>query len=127
MKKLALVLAAAAAMSFCQLTRAQDSTGKTEKVTGVLIDDHCATKMMKNEDPQKAAEKHPASCCNKCIDGGASVVLISGKDELKLDSKGQELAKEMLKKDGAKTEVTVTGEKEGNTLKVTSIEPAAKE
>lgn len=128
MKKLVLLFAAAAALSFCvKLSHAADESGKSEKVTGVLIDDHCAGKMMKNEDPQMAAGKHSAACCNKCIDGGASVVLISGKDELKLDSKGQELAKEYLKKDGAKTKVTVTGEKSGDELKVTAIDAAAAE
>lgn len=125
MKKLALMLAAAGALSFCvKFSHAADDSGKSEKVTGVLIDDHCAKNMMKKDDPQAAAAKHKVACANKCIDGGASVVLISGKDELKLDDKGQELAKEYLKKEDAKTKVTVIGEKDGETLKVTKIEAA---
>lgn len=124
MKKLALIFAVAVAMSFCIKFVHADDNGKTEKVTGVLIDDHCAGNMMKKDDPQAAAEKHKASCANKCIDGGASVVLISGKDQLKLDEKGQQLAKDYLKKDDAKTKVTVTCEKDGDTLKVTEINAA---
>ena len=125
MKKLVLPLVAIAALSFSvKFSSAADDSGKTEKVKGVLIDDHCAANMMKKDDPQAAAEKHKVACANKCIKGGASVVLISGKDELKLDSKGQELAKEYLAKDGAKTSVTVTGEKSGDELKVTSIDAA---
>jgi hypothetical protein len=94
-------------------------------VTGVLIDDHCAANMMKKDEPQAAAAKHKVACANKCIKDGASVVLISGKDELKLDSKGQELAKEYLAKEDAKTKVTITGEKSGDELKVTAIDAAA--
>jgi hypothetical protein len=126
MKKFALLFAAIVAMSvYCvKFTHAADESGKSEKITGVLIDDHCAGNMMKKDDPQAAAEKHKVACANKCIKGGASVVLISGKDELKLDTKGQDLAKEYLAKEDAKTKVTITGEKSGDELKVTKIEAA---
>lgn len=125
MKNLALVFAVAVAMSFCvKFAHAADESGKSEKITGVLIDSHCAGNMMKKEDPQAAAEKHKVSCANKCIDGGASVVLISGKDELKLDEKGEQLAKDYLKKEDAKSKVTVTCEKDGNMLKVSEINAA---
>ena len=82
MKKFALLFAAVVAMSvFCvKFTHAADDNGKSEKITGVLIDDHCAGGMMKKDDPQAAAEGHKVACANKCIKGGASVVLISGKD-----------------------------------------------
>ncbi|HEY2585058.1 MAG TPA: hypothetical protein VGI81_04750 [Tepidisphaeraceae bacterium] len=125
MKKLVLPLVAVAAVSFClKFASAADESGKTEQVKGVLIDDHCAAKMMKQDNPQAAAEKHKVSCANKCIkDDGASVVLISGKDELKLDSKGQELAKDFLSSH-KKADVVVTGEKSGDELKVTEINAA---
>ena len=124
MKKLLLPLVAIAAVSFSvKFASAANENGKTEQVKGVLIDDHCAEKMMKKEDPQAAAEKHPVACANKCVKGGADLVLISGKDQLKLDSKGQELAKEYLKSH-KKTEVVVTGEKSGDELKVTEINAA---
>jgi hypothetical protein len=124
MKKLVLPLAAVAAISFSvKFASAADQSGKGEQVKGVLIDEHCAGNMMKKDDPQAAAEKHKVSCANKCIKDGAAVVLISGKDELKLDSKGQELAKEFLKSH-KKAEVVVTGEKSGDELKVTEINAA---
>lgn len=124
MKKLVLSLVAVAAVSYCvRFASAADESGKTEKVTGVLIDDHCAANMMKKDNPQAAAEKHKVSCANKCLKDGGSVVLISGKDELKLDSKGQELAKDFLKSH-KKAEVVVTGEKSGDELKVTEINAA---
>lgn len=124
MKKLVLPLVAIAAVSFCvKFASAADDSGKTEKVKGVLIDDHCAANMMKKDDPQAAAEKHPVACANKCVKGGADLVLISGKDELKLDSKGQELAKEYLKSH-KKLDVVVTGEKSGDEIKVTEINAA---
>jgi hypothetical protein len=124
MKKLVLSLAAIAALSFSmKFASAADTSGKTEQVKGVLIDDHCAGNMMKKDDPQAAAEKHKVACANKCVKGGADVVLISGKDELKLDSKGQELAKEYLKSH-KNADVVVTAEKTGSELKVTEINAA---
>lgn len=128
MKKFALLFAAAVAMTFCtKIVTADDASGgKGEKVTGVLIDEHCAEGVMKvmKEDAEKGEKKlasHKVSCANKCIDGGSAVVLISGKDELKLDDKGQDMAKEYLKKEGAKSKVVVTGEKDGDTFKVADI------
>jgi hypothetical protein len=35
---------------------------KTEKVTGVLIDQACGGKQMSKDDPEAAAAKHPAAC-----------------------------------------------------------------
>lgn len=124
MRKFVLSLAAIAAISYgVRFVSAADDTGKSEKVTGVLIDDKCAAKMMSKDDPQAAAEKHKVSCANSCIKDGAAVVLISGKDELKLDSKGQELAKDFLSSH-KKADVVVTGEKSGDELKVTEINAA---
>lgn len=119
MKKLVLSLAAIAAVSY----GVRFASAADEKISGVLIDDHCAANMMKKDDPQAAAEKHKVACANKCIKGGAAVVLISGKDELKLDSKGEELAKDFLSSH-KNADVVVMGEKSGDEIKVSSIEAA---
>jgi hypothetical protein len=72
---------------------------------------------------EAAAEKHPASCAAKCSKEH-DMVLFQGDTKLKLDAKGQELAKEYIQKEGAKTKVTVTGEKSGDEIKVQSITAA---
>jgi hypothetical protein len=127
MRKLVLSLAAVAAVSFCvKFTHAADDSGKTQKVTGVLIDEKCAAKFTSKDDPEKAAAGHSAKCAAGCAAKGSPLVLLSGKDEIKLDDKGQELGKEYLGKDGASTKVVITGEKEGDHIKVTSIDPESK-
>jgi hypothetical protein len=93
------------------------SYGADEKFTGVLIDQKCGAG--KNE---TAAAKHPASCCIKCSKAGFE--LITGDTHLKLDDASAAKAKEYLEKDKASTKVTIEGTKDGETLKVTSIEAA---
>lgn len=128
MRKLVLPLAAVMALGFCvKFSHAADndkSSEKEKKITGVLIDEKCAGKFTSQDNPQKAAAKHPASCAKACAGKGEKLVLLHGKDELKLDEHGQELAKAYLDKSDAKTLVTITGEREGDEIKVSSIDPA---
>jgi len=116
MRKQVLTLAAIVAMSFGAKIVAAES------FSGNLLDEKCAAKCMTKENPEKASAKHKAACAASCNEKGSPFVLISGKEELKLDAKGQELAKEYISKADAKTHVTVTGEKSGDEIKVTSIE-----
>lgn len=118
MRKFVLPLAAVLAlgMSVKFVSAADDST-KGEKITGVLVDEHCAGKFKTEE----AAAKHPASCAAKCSKDGGEFVLFQGDKKLKLDQKGNELAKDYIAKKDAKTKVTITGEKEGDEIKVTEI------
>src|SRR5438105_2939884 len=66
-------------------------------VKGVLIDQHCAAKMMEKDDPQAAAEKHEKACCEKCA-ADAGLAVISGKTMYKLDDAGKAKALKYLKK-----------------------------
>jgi hypothetical protein len=96
---------------------------KTEKFTGILIDQKCGAGQMKKDDPEKAAAGHTAACCKKEACAASGYALISGKNMLKFDDAGAEKAKAYLAKSNA-TKVTVEGTKDGETLKVTSIEAA---
>lgn len=93
------------------------SYGADEKFSGVLIDQKCGA----GKD-ETAAAAHPAACCVKCAKSGFE--LITGKTHLKLDDAGAAKAKEYLAGDKASTKVTIEGTKDGETLKVTSIEAA---
>jgi hypothetical protein len=94
-----------------------------EKFTGVLIDNTCGAKQMSKDDPEKAAAAHPASCAKKEACAKSGYALISGKTLTKLDDAGNTKAKEYFAKNDS-TKVTIMGMKEGETLKVTSIEEA---
>jgi hypothetical protein len=94
-----------------------------EKFTGVLIDTKCSAKPMKDENPETAASKHPKACTIKCAKDG-DLVLISGKEAIKLDEASKAKAVEFLGKEDSKTKATVTGTKKGDTLTITSIEAA---
>jgi hypothetical protein len=121
MRKLVLGAAVALALSFgASFTHAADSD---KKISGILIDDHCVTKFMSKEDPEKAAAAHPAACALKCAADG-KLVLLHGKKQITLDKHGQELAKAYLAKDGASTKVTITGEEKDDELKVSAIDKA---
>lgn len=128
MRKLVLPLAAMMLVALSVKALAADNDKKEgekgEKITGILIDSHCAEKFKDKDDAEKAAAKHPAACALKCAKGGADLLLIHGKDQLKLDKHGQELAMDYLKEKDPKTKVTITGEKEGDELKVEKIAAA---
>ena len=106
--------------------RAEDADkGKTQTISGVLIDNACGGKQMSKDDPEAAAAKHPKSCAKKdaCAESGYAV--ISGKKLYKFDDKGNQLAKDYLAKDDNKTKVSVEGEvKDDGSIAVTAINPA---
>lgn len=124
MKRLILTAVAVCGLAVSGLVvRAADEKkddAKGEKVTGVLIDNACGAKKKDEAD----AAKHPKACATKdsCAKSGYQVV--SGDKHLKLDEKGNELAKEYLAK-AENTHVLVVGTVEGDTLKATSIAAAA--
>ena len=96
---------------------------KSEKITGVLIDQACGKGQMSKDDPEAAAAKHPVGCAKKESCAKSGYAIISGKTMLKLDDAGNEKAKAYLK-DSNITKVTVEGTKDGDTLKISSIEAA---
>jgi hypothetical protein len=97
-----------------------------KKVTGTLIDDHCAANFTKKDNPEQAAASHKASCALKCAKDG-DLLLLTGKKQLKLDKHGKELAMAYLAKPNASTHVTITGETTGDEIKVSDIKAAEKE
>jgi len=95
-------------------------------VSGVLIDNACAAKFADKDDPEAAAAGHPKSCAVKPKCAASGYCVISGKQLLKLDDKGNELAKAYLAKDDTTTKVTVKGTVTDGVLAATDIEPASK-
>ncbi len=88
---------------------AADEKPAAQTWTGVLIDDHCADKMAKKDNPQTAAAGHPKACCLKCAStDGVIGLMVDGKFH-KLDDNGNKLAKDYLAKADATTAASVTG------------------
>ncbi|HVW86436.1 MAG TPA: hypothetical protein VHB50_17240 [Bryobacteraceae bacterium] len=78
-----------------------------ESWTGTISDEHCAAK-------HTAATEKDIACVNKCIQGGAAAVFVSGDKVYKIDN--QEAIKGH---EGHK--VTITGKMEGDTIHVDSV------
>lgn len=98
---------------------------KDKGVSGILIDSKCG----KDKD-EEAAAKHGAACALKCAGNGLGVT--KGDKWIKLDEKGQKLAKEYLEKhmdDKDATHVHVAGKmnKEGDEIAVEAIHPQKEE
>jgi hypothetical protein len=109
------------AMFVSQFSRAADDA-KQQTVTGVLIDKACGTKQMKKDDPEKSAADHDKACALKCGKNGGYAV-VSGKKMWTLDSKGNTMAAAYLAKHD-EMKVNIKGTEKGDTLAVSSIEPA---
>ena len=121
MKKSLLASVAVLGLSLCAgFSYAADA----EKITGVLIDQKCGAKFVGKDDGEAGAAKHPASCAAKDACAKSGYFLITGKQGLKLDDAGAAKAKEYLAKKDASTKVTIEGTKDGDMLKVSSIEAA---
>ena len=124
-----ILIAAALACGLCVglSARAADKDKKDKEYQGVLLDNNCAAKPMKEANPEEAAKGHPKACSLKegCAKSGFAV--ISGKKLYKLDEAGNEKAKEYLEVKENATKVLVLGtlSDDGKTLKVTEIKPAA--
>jgi hypothetical protein len=121
MKKSLIAGAIALGLGVCGLAYAAADDAKTEKVTGVLIDQQCGKGQLNKEDPEAAAAKHPKACAMKEACAKSGYMVITGKKSLKLDEEGAKKAKEYLAKEDSKTKVVIEGVKDGETLKVTSI------
>ena len=124
MKRLILTAVAVCGLAVSGLVvRAADEKkddAKGEKVTGILIDNACGAK---KKDEAEAA-KHPKACALKDSCAASGYQVVAGAKHLKLDDKGNELAKKYLEK-AANTHVIVTGTVDGETLKATDIAAAA--
>lgn len=120
MRKILIAALAISGLSVFGTGLRADDKAKGEKITGVLIDNACGSK----QKDQESAAKHPKSCSLKegCAKSGFQVV--SGEKHLKLDEKGNELAKKYLEVEENGVEVVVMGTVKDDMLTVTSIEPA---
>jgi hypothetical protein len=80
-----------------------------------LVDTNCAAKVKSNPDA------HTRNCALQCAKGGFGILTADG-TFLKFDSQGNEQALTVLKGSQASDHLraTVTGEREGNIIKVTS-------
>jgi hypothetical protein len=81
-----------------------------------LVDNSCANKVKAN------ADAHTKDCALKCSDSGFAVVTSDGV-VLKLDAKGSEEALAALKASSKADHlrVTVSGDRDGDTIKVKSL------
>jgi len=124
------VSAAAVALllgSSLSVARADEKTsGSGTAVTGVLIDQACGSKMVKKDDPEKAAAGHTKDCATKEACEKSGYAVIAGKRMLKFDANGNKLAKEYLEKTDKSDNirVTVQGTEKGDEIAVTAITPA---
>jgi hypothetical protein len=86
-----------------------------------LIDQMCA----KKEKVMAHPENHPVGCLIKCADSGYGVMASDGK-YLKLDEAGNKKALAALKETKKENDirVNVSGQKEGDTIKVASLKLA---
>ena len=78
--------------------------------TGYITDTACANK----QGAKAASEKH-AACAAKCINGGSPAVLLTE------DGKIYKIADQDKVKEHAGHKVTITGDLDGDTLKVESV------
>jgi hypothetical protein len=100
-------------------TRAADE----KEIKGVLIDTNCGAKQMNKDNPEESATGHPKSCVQKCVKGGSTLSLISGKKIYELDAKGAEMANKYLASDTASTKAVVIGtiNEAGNKITVKEV------
>ena len=107
MKKTIVVLFTLLALTVASLAGAAATKGTW---TGWVTDEHCGAK--------GASADHKA-CAEKCIKNGGKLVFYNSADKKIYALDNQDLAKQNLGH-----EVKVTGEAEGKSIKVASIEPA---
>lgn len=122
----AFTVAVLAAVSVALADSKSDKSDKSAagtSVSGVLIDQACGAKMLKKDDPEKAAAGHPKSCATKEACEKSGYAVITGKKMLKFDANGDKLAKDFLAKTDKKDDlrVTVHGTEKGDEIEVTSI------
>ena len=81
--------------------------------TGVISDSHCGAK-------HNTASAAATKCVESCIKGGGEAVFVSGDKVLKLDAASQDKVKGHY---GHK--VTITGDLDGDTVKIDSLKMVA--
>ncbi|HWZ83607.1 MAG TPA: hypothetical protein VNW47_13330 [Terriglobales bacterium] len=104
MRKALFVLAALALVS---ILATASFAGDASTVNGWVSDSKCGV---------KGAHEGAAACTKKCLEGGASVVVVTDKDQKVLSVKNPEALK-----GHEGHHVAVTGHVEGDTLQVDSI------
>lgn len=123
-------LFALAALGFILTTGhfAQAEDKKAEKMTGVLIDEHCGEEMAKKgDDAQKSAEGHKKACALKCAKDGGLEFMADGK-LTKLDEASDKKALEYLKGEKHGTKVVIMASKnDDGSLNISEIKPAKKD
>src|SRR5205085_10544995 len=108
------------AIALCAATvRAEDV-----KMEGTLIDQMCGEKMMKKDDPQKAADEHSKACALKEGCAKAGFAIIADGKMTKLTPESTDKAKEYLEKNDS-TKVVVEGtKKDDGSIEAKSITAA---
>ena len=121
---LAVVLAVSLLSRF---SRADDKSSGASSITGVLIDNACAAKMMHDDDPEKSAAAHTKSCATADSCAASGYAVISGKTLTRFDDHGNDLAKAWLAKTDKKDNlrVVVEGTVNGSQIQVTSLKAAS--
>jgi hypothetical protein len=118
-------------LTFCiaraAVTEEKNDGGQKDSFTGVLIDQACGSKMTEKDNPEEAAAAHTKSCAMKDACQKSGYGLISGKVLLRFDENGNKLAKDYLQsaQEDNNLRVTVMGERQGDSIKVTSIKKAS--
>ncbi|HZN68601.1 MAG TPA: hypothetical protein VFB66_25190 [Tepidisphaeraceae bacterium] len=98
-----------------------------KEIKGILIDTACGTKQMSKDNPEESAAGHPKACVQKCVKGGSTLSLISGKKIYELDAKGAEMANKYLASDTGNTKAIVVGTINDAGNKITVKEVKAQE
>jgi len=109
MKKIALLVLAAAFLATVSIVAAEDKGGKSTKIAGYVTDAKCAK-------AAKAGEDHGA-CAKKCIEGGEAAVLVTDKDKKVLAIDNQDSIK-----GHEGHHVTVTGVVTGDSVHITKVD-----
>ena len=114
-------------------SRADDKDAKQgdgkQALTGYLMDLECAPSILKKPDVEKAAAAHTKDCATEedCAKEGYGVIV--GKKVIKFDDRGNELAKEFLKKTEKEDHlrVKVEGTVKGDQIEVATLAAAEEE
>lgn len=111
MKKIALLVLAAAFLATVSVAVAKDKAPKPSKIAGYVTDAKCAK-------AAKGGEDH-AACSKKCVEGGEAAVLVTDKDKKVLAIDNQDAIK-----GHEGHHVTVTGVVTGDSVHITKVDMA---
>lgn len=124
------VLVATCVFGFVAARSIADDTnnkGQQTTISGVLIDQKCGATMLTKDDPEKAAAAHTKTCATADACAASGYAVISGKEMIKFDDNGNQLAKDFLAKTDKTDDlrVTVQGTRDGDKIVVTSLVAAS--